>query len=132
MKQPLSVTIVCWVIIALSIEAIFGLLSGIVETSLQEMLNDSRTPMTVSSAVAYGVAVGAVTLGLAASMLFGANWARIAYVVLTGVLLLGMFANPGLSRVLVGYAGLKLAIFGFFLFRPIANEYFSHQEQPAA
>ena len=125
MERPVSVTVTCWVIIALALEAIIGLLSGIAETSLKEMLHPLASPISFSATVIAGAVISAVTVALALMMLRGANWARISYFTISGILFLCMLAVY--SRVPVSILFLsftKIAAFGTLLFRSSANQYF--------
>ena len=64
----------------------------------------------------------------AAFMFRGANWARISYVVLTGVTLLGalvILSRTSTFGLFAAYAAAKSAVLLYVLFRPEANAYFS-------
>jgi hypothetical protein len=125
MGRPVSVTVTCWVIIALAIEAIVGLLSGVAEASLKEMLHPLASPISFSATVMSGVVISAVSIALALMMLRGVNWARIAYFTISGILFLCMLAfysRVPVSILFVSFT--KIAVFGTLLFRSSANQYF--------
>ena len=129
MQRPESVTVTCWVIIAIALEGITGILSGIAEASLRAMLQPMHSHVSYSSAVSVGTGVLVITIYLASMMLRGANWARILYLVLMTLLSLALLIN--LSSVAAGVLITALAkqfVFGALLLRPTANQFFNpHQ-----
>lgn len=124
MNRPLPITVIAWVIIALSLEGIIGLVGGI------------TTPVFSSGTVHIGFSlsttlwVSGITLVvyivLATLMLGGFGWARIVFVVLLAVGLAGiLLAQQPLSLAVT--TGVKLAVFGYFFFRRDSNDYFARQ-----
>jgi hypothetical protein len=126
MHRPPSVTAAAWVIIALAVESIAGSLSSLVRSTLLSQLVDPRVGVSLTAQI--GSFMQIAVIASAAFMLRGANWARIAYVVLTGVTLLGLIVilsrTSGLGVIAV-YSTLKAAILIYVLFRPEANAYFA-------
>lgn len=127
MPRPLPVTIVAWVIIALSIEAVipmaFGLGPKLIETFM-------TTSLSISATLWSAIAVIIANIIFAALMLRGFGWARVAYIALLGLGIFGMLWHH-YSSPLTAAAILKIAIFAFFLFRKDANAYFSKAKAAA-
>jgi hypothetical protein len=124
-ERPASVTVTCWVIIALAIEALIGLFSSFAETMLKELVANLASPLSLSSTIISGAVVAAVTIMLAIFMLRGMNWARFAYLGLSAILFLCMLAfysRVPLSILFIALA--KLLVFGALLLRTPANQYF--------
>jgi hypothetical protein len=125
MERPVSVTVVCWVIIALAIEAVIGLLSGFAEASLKDMFHALGSPLSFSTSVISGVVVSAATMVFAALMLRGANWARIVYLCILGFTFLSLaIMHSRVPAALLFLAAAKSVVFGTLLLRPAANQYF--------
>jgi hypothetical protein len=129
MARPVSVTVVCWVIIALSLEALFGLASGFAGAILKDVL--AGNPIPASKAVWLGAGTAVIHIVLAVFMLQRAAWARVVYFCLVGLALLGFLVFPPPITVILMLA-IRSAVFAFFLFRPEANEYFSQTRTAAA
>ena len=125
MSRPVPVTVVCWVIIALSAEAIIGAVSGVADAPVKEALHTASSHLSLSTALFASSALLTLSVALAVLMLRGANWARIAYVSLLVILLLAQVAH--LSRhplAIIVLTVAKLLIFGAVLFRPESNNFF--------
>jgi hypothetical protein len=122
MNRPLSVTVIAWVIIATSVEGLITLLGGIATPIFTS--GTVQTGMSVSASLWGGGIVIFVNLILALLILAGFGWARIVYVAILAIGLLGSFLHgPLISLILI--SGLKLAVFGYFLFHRESNEYFA-------
>ena len=125
MQRPASITAVAWVIIALAAEAIVGSLSSLVRNNLLVQFADPRIGVPLTAQI--GSLVQIAVIISAAFMLRGANWARISYVVLTGVTLLGVvviFSRTSTFGPFAAWAAVKSAALLYVLFRPEANAYF--------
>lgn len=125
MQRPPSVTAAAWVIIALGAEGISASLSSLVRNTLLTQLSDPHVGVSLTAQL--GALVQIAIIVCAAFMLRGANWARIAYAVLTAVTLLGLLVL--LSRTsgigfIAAYSAVKAAVLLYVLFRPEANAYF--------
>lgn len=125
MNRPTSVTVVAWIIIALAIEGIVGVLSRFTHAALASVM-DSSIPISIALYV--GALFQLAAILFAALMLKGAGWARVAYVVLAVFLVIAMIPQ------VIGHSALipvfvltiaQTAVFLFFLFRADANAYFS-------
>jgi len=126
MPRPISVTVAAWVIIALAIEGIAGSLSSPLQSTVLAQLADPQ--LGVSASVRIGVLVQLGFTGCAVFMLRGAAWSRVAYVVITAFVLLGvmiMWSRSANVASLAVYAALKAGVLVYVLFRPEANAYFA-------
>ena len=126
MQRPPSVTAVAWVIIALAVEGIAGTLSSLVRNTLLTQMADPHVGVSLTAQL--GALTQIAIIVCAVFMLRGANWARIAYVVLTGVTLLGLIvllARTSGIGVIAGYSAIKAAVLLYVLFTPEANAYFA-------
>lgn len=122
MTRPLSITVVAWVIIAISIEGLIGLVGGIVTPILTS--GAVHVPFSLSTTLWVGGIGIVVNLLLGALILSGFGWARIAYVVILTISIVGTIAGRQPISLLV-ISGLKLVVFSYFFFRREANEYFA-------
>jgi hypothetical protein len=126
MQRPPSITAAAWVIIALGAEAIAGSLSSMIRNAVLSQVADPHLGVTLTAQLGALLQVGVIACG--AFMLRGMNWARIAYVVLTGFMLLGvvvlLYRVSGMGFLAV-YAVAKAAVLLYVLFRPEANAYFA-------
>ena len=133
MSRPLVVTVTCWVIIALSIEVLFGHLSGASAPSLDALLAKGN-PIDPSRAAAIAswtaLLFPGFSIALASLMLSGANWARLIYTaaLAIGAVGVGIYlfrAGANAPLLWFGYWFGKNVLFMFLLFSRSANEYFS-------
>lgn len=124
MNRPVSVTVVAWIIIALGIEALVGLFSSFVRVALASVIDSS---ISISVAAEIGALFQVAIIVFAAFMLKGANWARIAYVVLAILIILALIPqvlrHATLTLTFI-WTIARTAVFCFFLFRADANTYF--------
>jgi hypothetical protein len=122
MTRPISITIVAWVIIALSLEGLFGTASGLLPSLYSS--GALHTTLSVPATLWVGAVTLTIYIGLAALMLAGFGWARIVYVCLLTLSLVGLLLQrqPFVLAIMIGA---KLSVFSYFLFRKEANIYFS-------
>jgi hypothetical protein len=129
MPRPLAITVIAWVIIALSVEGLISLLGGIVTPIFSSGVLE--TPFSVSvTAWISGISL-AINLGLGVLILSGFGWARIVYILILAYGLAGTLLgrHPVSLAVLIG---IKLMVCGYFFFRREANEYFAKSASGAA
>jgi hypothetical protein len=129
MTRPVSVTVVLWVIIALSLEAlagIFGPFGGAVLTAIA-----SKHSLTVPLAFWSTAVIDLVQIALAIAMLKGASWARIAFVAIACLTCLALLMKGAFPYVTVT-TFTKTAIFTWILFRADANKFFRKSAPVAA
>jgi hypothetical protein len=125
MQRPGSVTAACWVIIAISAEAIAGSYSSLLRDGVLRKIADPHVgmPTTVLASTLLQLAI----IALASFMLRGANWARIAYTVTAGFVLLALAVTTlrvtGVLVILFA-AIARTAVVLYVLYRPEANAYF--------
>lgn len=133
MPRPISVTVAAWVIIALALEGIAGSLSSLLQSTVLTQLADPH--LGVPATVRIGVVVQLGFIGCAVFMLRGAAWSRVAYVVITVLVLLGvlvMWSRSANVASLAVYAALKAGVLVYVLCRPAANAYFAGAARAAA
>jgi len=129
MARPVSVTVVGWVIIALSLEGLIGLLGGIVTPVFTSGV--VHTPYSLPVTVWITGVTLSVNIVLGALILSGFGWARIVYICILTFGLLGLLiGRQPISLTIVTIA--KLAVFSYFLFRHESNEYFAKCASGAA
>jgi hypothetical protein len=122
MTRPISVTVIAWVMIALSLEGLISLVGGFVTP----IFTSGTFHMTYSlnTTIWMGAGYLVVQIILAALLLRGIGWARVVLVCLLSLGVLGTLA--GRQPLALGITIIaKLVVFGYFLFRPENNEYFS-------
>jgi hypothetical protein len=122
MTRPISITVIAWVIIALSLEGLIGLAGGFVKPLITS--GTITTPFSLSTTTWLGAANLVVYVILAALLLRGIGWARVVYVCLLSIGLVGMLLGKQPASIAV-ITGLKIAVFSYFFFRRESNDYFS-------
>jgi hypothetical protein len=128
MTRPVSITVVAWIIIAISIEALIGILGGFATPGLMSM----QLHMSLSASLWIGCITMVINTILAGLILGGFGWARVAYVVILALSIIGVARHQPPSVSLLAISGLKLVLFGYFLFRREANQYFAAYASGAA
>jgi hypothetical protein len=128
MARPTAVTVVCWVIIALSLEGLMGMAAGLAGAVFKQVAPGSAVPL--SKAMWLGVGGVIVNIILAALMLRGFGWPRFVYFAFAIIGILGFFVIKPPAALVVS-AVVKAIVFAYFLFRHDANEYFSSPTQGA-
>lgn len=124
MTRPISVTVVAWVIVAIEFEALIGVFSGLA-APIFKTSHFSTLPLSVLIWITLFSA--SFCIAFAFFMLKGADWARITYLGLKGLGILGMlagFLHGTTNPVIFISVTAKFALFAFFLFRADANAYF--------
>ena len=122
MTRPTSITVIAWIIIAFAMESLIGLTSGLIAP----LLNEVAAKYSISSTRAFWLAAGAAVLHivLAVFMLRGAGWARVVYICITALALVGFTSHPPRTPIIISSVA-KFVVFTFFLCRREANTYFS-------
>jgi hypothetical protein len=124
MTRPVSVTVVVWVIIAIEFEAMVGVLSGLA-TPVLKAVNYSE--FSIPTLIWLTLFSASLSMAFGFFMLKGADWARVAYVVLKGLGAFGMLVGFLHGRtnpvIFVSFVG-KYILFAYLLFRAEANAYF--------
>ena len=131
MARPVSVTVVCWIIIVVALEAIAGSLSSFVQTALSQVLTG---PVSISTAAAVGAGMKAAEAILAVCMLRGMGWSRVVYTCLAIFMVAGVLLetvkHSALAPVAV-FATLRTIAILIVLFQKPANRYFANSKMPS-
>jgi hypothetical protein len=122
MPRPVSVTVILWVSVAVTLEGLVGLIGPFANVILTTIAakHDSTVPFLLWSGAGGAVA----QLVLALLMLRGIAWARVVYVCVLAFVILGLLTN-GVFPLITAVVITKSAIFIYFLFRPEANRFFA-------
>ena len=129
MSRPVSVTVVCWIIIVLAAEAIAGSLSGLVQSAMAQVIDG---PVSISMAVKIGIILQVAFIVLALFMLYRANWARIAYVCFALFMILSLVVQSLRHTAMLPIALFVVArttVIIYFLFQSKANKYYSNGDE---
>ncbi|MBS3804978.1 MAG: hypothetical protein KGY54_10550 [Oleiphilaceae bacterium] len=120
-ERPLSITIIAWLLIVMAGISLFFSLMSMNDPEVTELMSQNALPVSVQYGVLYLEILINLTAG--AAMLKARNWGRFLYVGwgLIGFLIAAI-ATPAKLGLLPGLV--FFAVIVFFLFRPIANEYF--------
>ena len=119
-KRPLSVSVVAWIIIILSIIGIFVYIT--MHQGISEHLNAMNAPIHV-----YYMGMVSVVIDLicALFMLRGANWSRLLYLTWGIIIYIYDFVVLGSDHLgAIVFSIVAFIIFNIFLFSSSANEYF--------
>ena len=127
MERPISVTVIAWIIIAFALESLVGVLFRFAVEPTKEVpvLGPMHSPailLLVASALVF------FYIALAIFMLRGADWARIIYLWVTGLLAFGSLlalVRETQPVALIATNVAKFAVIAFFLCRKEANAFFS-------
>jgi len=139
MTRPISVTVIAWVIIALSLQAIVPLFGGLAKALFTSgyLQNPPLTsgylqnpPLSLNVMIWGAAASLVISIALAILILLGFGWARVVYICMLSVGLLGVIIG-GQPLELAISIGAKIIIFSYFLFRHDSNEFFRGLSQHA-
>ena len=120
-KRPTSITVIAWILIAIGCLSTITTMLTINNPEVINMMKKSPMPIPLQYTINFiGLSIMIIS-GIA--MLKGFNWARLLYVTwsILGIII-AFFTSPMKAILLPGLVFLAIVI--FFLFRPIANEYF--------
>lgn len=120
-KRPTSITVVCWVLIALAGVSIISSVFSFNNPVTRELMSKSPIPVNIQYLIMFAGLVITLVCGIA--MLKGRNWARLLYVGWSvTAFIIGLATSPMKAMLIPGL--IIFIIFAFFLFRPKANAYF--------
>ena len=125
-ERPQSVTVICWILIAMNGLALMWLPMSLrmvsTKPELRRILEQSPVPIPIQHVLSFaGIAV---TLTGAIAMLNGRNWGRWLYAIwMILSIIFGLVTSPLKLMIIPGI--LIFGVIAFFLFRPAANQYFS-------
>jgi len=116
MSRPTSVTVICWILLALCAINLISIANGFWQDASGSVF---KNPVSAIEAL-IGIAVAGVC---AIFMLRGANWARWLYL---GWVVLGTIALAFMATTLLAFmpGAIKTVVFGYFLTRADANHFF--------
>jgi hypothetical protein len=123
--RPTSVTVIAWLLIALSGISLITTTVMIDNPVARDLMSKSAIPVPVQYVMTYISLL--IMLVSSVAMLKRQNWGRWLYVVGTAVgFLIGIITSPMKEAMIPGFV--VFVVVTFFLFRPKANEYFSDTE----
>lgn len=124
-KRPTSITVVCWILIALGGISIISSAFSFNNPVTRELMSKSPIPVNIQYFMMFAGLVITLVCGIA--MLKGRNWARLLYVGWSVVaFIIGLATSPVKAMLIPGL--IIFIIFAFLLFRPKANAYFKATE----
>lgn len=120
-KRPTSITIISWFLIGSALITLIQIFLMYDKPEYKEMLKLSKIPAVWQYLITFvGLAIMAIS---GTAMLKGKNWGRFLYVIWTAIGFIVTFFSMQFTTILI--PGLIFyAIVVFFLFRPIANNFF--------
>jgi len=121
-KRPLSLTIIAWLLIALSLLALIGTFAMQSNPQMVKMQEQMHTPVLFQHAwTVLGVIIDLI---VAYGIFKGQPWSRVLYVVWGIIgLVVGFFILP--QKAYLVFSLIVLVVISIFLFSAKANEYFS-------
>lgn len=122
MTRPVSITVIAWIIIALSVEGLLGAIGGFITPIFTS--GNFHMQYALSTTLWLGAASLILNIILSSIMLQGFNWARIVYVCLLWLALVGIVLGRQPLALWIS-TGTKAVIFSYFLFRRESNAYFT-------
>ena len=121
-KRPLSLTIIAWVLIVLSLLALVGTFTMASNPAMVKMVQQMHIPLVVEQAwTVLGVIINLI---VAYGILKGQPWSRVLYVVWGIIgLVAGFFLTP--QKAVLVLSLVILVVISIFLFSEKANDWFS-------
>jgi hypothetical protein len=121
-KRPLSLTIIAWLLIILSLLALVGTFTLRSNPAMMKMMGQMHVSILLYQAwTVFGVIIDLI---VAYGILKGQPWSRVLYVVWSVIgLVVGFFITPQKAYLVLGL--IILVVFSIFLFSEKANGWFS-------
>lgn len=121
-KRPISLTIIAWVLIVLSLLALVGTFTMASNPAMVKMVQQMHIPLIAEQAwTVLGVIINLV---VAYGILKGQPWSRVLYVVWGVIgLVAGFFLTP--QKALLVLSLIILVVISIFLYSEKANDWFS-------
>jgi len=121
-KRPISLTIIAWILIVLSLLALVGTFTMAKNPQMVKMMQDAHVSLQFEQA--WTVAGVIVNLIVAYGIFKGQPWSRVLYV-LWGILglVVGFYISP--QKAFLVLSLVILIVFSIFLFSEKANDWFS-------
>lgn len=121
-KRPLSLTIIAWVLIVLSLLALVGVFTMRSNPVMMKMME--QVPVSILVYQAWTVLGVIIDLIVAYGIFKGLPWSRVLYVVWGVIgLVVGFFISPQKAYLVFGL--IVLVVISIFLFGEKANDWFS-------
>jgi len=121
-KRPLSLTIIAWVLIILSLLALVGVFTMRSNPAMMKMME--QVPVSLMVYQAWTVLGVIIDLIVAYGIFKGQPWSRVLYVVWSVIGLgVGFFITPQKAYLVFGL--IVLVVISIFLFSEKANDWFS-------
>lgn len=121
-KRPLSLTIIAWFLIVISLIAVYGLFTMGSNPVAMKMIKQMHIPLAVEQA--WGALGIVVNIICAYGILKGQPWSRVLYVVWSIIgIIVGLYISP--MKITILFSLLFLVAIAFFLFRENADDWFS-------
>jgi len=121
-KRPLSLTIIAWILIVLSLLALVGTFTMASNPAMVKMVQQMHIPLIVEQA--WTVVGVIINLIVAYGIFKGQPWSRVLYVVWGVIgLVAGFFITP--QKAVLVLSLIILVVFSIFLFSEKANGWFS-------
>jgi len=121
-KRPLSLTIIAWILIVLSLLALVGTFTMASNPAMAKMVQQMHIPLIVEQAwTVLGVIINLI---VAYGIFKGQPWSRVLYAVWGVIgLVAGFFITP--QKAVLVLSLIILVVFSIFLFSEKANGWFS-------
>lgn len=120
-KRPLSLTIIAWVLIVLSVLALVGVFTMGSNAIMMKAIEEAHLSLRFEQA--WGTIGAIVSLICAYGILKGQPWSRVLYVVWSVIsIIAGFYVSPMKATIAVNVV--VLLVVGFFLFTEKANDWF--------
>jgi hypothetical protein len=132
-KRPTSVAVVAWLMVvfaSIGVAAMLILAFTIQTPTMQEIMARSWVPVPIQLAVGWLGTVIMMVCGFA--LLYRQNWARWLYVGSTLAGLLYNFFSSPYPPVLMIPSVVFFLVAAYFLFVPVAQQYFKREDAPPA
>lgn len=120
--RPRSITIISWFIIVFGLLNIIVSIANLINPFAQAFFENGDMPLWIYSTI--GISAGLLSIVFGFGMLNGHGWARILFLFDLIVSTVIGFINSTEKLSIIPIAIVYLIIV-FFLFRPVANQYFS-------
>lgn len=121
-KRPLSLTIIGWLLVLSGVFGLYSVLTMGSNPQAMEMMQAMGVSPTYQRIM--GILGCVVSLICAYGVFKGLPWSRVLYVVWSVIsLAINLAVMPMMSVIILGL--IFLAIIGFFLFRPAADQWFA-------
>jgi|SRR5690242_13612791 len=120
-KRPLSLTIIAWVLIVLSVLALVGVFTMGSNAIMMKAIEQAHVSLLFEQV--WGTIGVIVNLICAYGILKGHPWSRVLYVVWSVIsIVVGFYVSP--MKATIAVSVIILIVVGFFLFTDKANDWF--------